>query len=297
MTRLPQVLGLLGLLLATPRAWAAPAVAKPRPAADKARPAADKARKAQAPKVVRNGPVELFAVNGKETLMLRLRDEKGRPLRGVQKRFDHFLRCHHTNVQHAMNPRLVRVIYQVGRHYPGRRIEVVSGYRHPSVAKNPRSPHMQGLACDFRVAGIRNQELRDYLRRGFEKVGVGYYPNSSFVHLDMRKDHSAFWIDYSGPGERASYSDNPVADLKTGKADTYKPTKIDQAWANSADDTGGDDDGPPAGTPAAAAAVAAGADPTLPKSDQAPAPPVPPAERGERPARGSEPGVGSVARE
>ncbi len=204
------------------------------------KPRADKARKTQ----VRNGPVELYAVNGKETLLLRLRDDRGRPLRGVQKRFDHFLRCHHTNVQHPMNPRLVRLMYQVGRHYPGRRVEVVSGYRHPSVAKNPRSPHMQGLACDFRIAGVRNQELRDYLRKGFDKVGVGYYPNSSFVHLDVRKDHSAFWIDYSGPGERANYAENPIADVKNGRADTYKPTKIDQNWAESGDDTGGDDDGP-----------------------------------------------------
>ena len=184
----------------------------------------------------RNGPVELVAVNGNETLALRLRDEKGRPLRGVQKRFDHFLRCHHTNTQHAMNPRLVRVIYQVGRHFPGRRVEVVSGYRHPSVAKNPRSPHMKGLACDFRVAGVKNADLRDYLRRGFEKVGVGYYPNSSFVHLDVRKDHSAFWIDYSGPGERATYSEDPSSDLKTGRADSYKPTKIDTNWVAEPDD-------------------------------------------------------------
>lgn len=198
-------------------------------------------------KANRNAPVELFAINGKEVLQLRLRDEKGRPLRGVQKRFDRLLRCHHTNKVHAMNPRLVRVLYQVGKHYPGRRVEVVSGYRHPSVAKNPRSPHMQGVACDFRIAGVKNAELRDYLRHNFEKVGVGYYPNSSFVHLDIRKDHSAFWIDYSGPGERANYSDDAFADLKTGRADTYKPTKIDSNWANEPDQAG--DDAQPPGDP------------------------------------------------
>ena len=215
---------------------AAPA-GKPARAAD-ARASKTAAAKPKKPVVNRNGPVELFSVNGSETLLLRLRDDKGRPLRGVQKRFDHFLRCHHTNVQHPMNPRLVRLLYQVGKHYPGRRVEVVSGYRHPSVAKNPRSPHMQGLACDFRIAGVRNQELRDYLRRGYEKVGVGYYPNSSFVHLDVRKDRSAFWIDYSGPGERAMYADNPVVDLKTGRADTFKPLTIDKDWANDADQDG-----------------------------------------------------------
>src|SRR3569832_2100475 len=218
MPRFPPALGLLLGLLAAPPLWAVPApkppatkpgvkssAGKPAAPADMARAAA--AEKARRAAQTRNGPVELYAVNGKETLMLRLRDEKGRPLRGVQKRFDHFLRCHHTNVQHAMNPRLVRLLYQVGRHYPGRRIEVVSGYRHPTVAKNPRSPHMKGLACDMRVDGVTKAELRDYFRGSFKHAGVGYYPNSSFVHLDVRKGASALWIDYSGPGENAVYSE------------------------------------------------------------------------------------------
>jgi uncharacterized protein YcbK (DUF882 family) len=195
----------------------------------------------------RNAPVELFAVNTRETLQLRLRDDKGRPLRGVQKRFDHFLRCHHTGKQHAMNPRLVRVLYQVGKHYPGLRVEIVSGYRHPSVAKNPRSPHMKGLACDLRIGGVKNTVLRDYLRRGFQKVGVGYYPNSSFVHLDIRKDRSAFWIDYSGPGDRSVYSENAPADVKSGRSESYKPTKIDKTWVAEPEE-GGDDAPPPGDT-------------------------------------------------
>jgi hypothetical protein len=94
---------------------------------------------------------------------------------------------------------------------------------------------MKGLACDFRVDGVKTAELRDYLRKTFEKVGVGYYPNSTFVHLDVRKDRSAFWIDYSGPGERSIYSETPSDDLKNGRAENYHPTKIDESWA--ADET------------------------------------------------------------
>jgi uncharacterized protein YcbK (DUF882 family) len=173
-------------------------------------------------------------VNRHDSLSLRLRDGDGKPVKGMQKRFDRFLRCHHTNVQHAMSPRLMRLIYQTGRHWPGHRIEVVAGYRHPEVAKNPHSPHMKGLACDFRVAGVTNTKLRDYLRRNFQKVGVGYYPNSTFVHLDVRQDRSAFWIDYSGPGDRAMYSENPTEDLKSGRAEKFHPSKIDSNWANDA---------------------------------------------------------------
>jgi uncharacterized protein YcbK (DUF882 family) len=183
------------------------------------------------PRAPKNPPVTLYTVNHKETFSLRLRDAQGKPIKGNQKRFDRLLRCHHTEVKHAMNPRLMRLLYQTGRHWQGKRLEIVSGYRNPSVAKNPRSPHMKGLACDFRVDGVKTTELRDYLRKTFDKVGVGYYPNSTFVHLDVRKDRSAFWIDYSGPGERAVYSENPNEDLKTGRADSYHPTKIDESWA------------------------------------------------------------------
>jgi uncharacterized protein YcbK (DUF882 family) len=191
---------------------------------------ASKPVKKNAKKVPKNAPVVLYQINRRETMALRLRDGKGRPVKGMQRRFDHFLRCHYTNVEHKMDPRLMKLLFTTGHHWPGRRLEVVSGYRHPDVAKNPHSPHMKGLACDFRVEGVKTAELRDYLRHTFDKVGVGYYPNSSFVHLDVRKDRSAFWIDYSGPGERAVYSATPDQDLKNGRADSYHPTKIDDSW-------------------------------------------------------------------
>jgi hypothetical protein len=114
---------------------------------------------------------------------------------------------------------------------------VVSGYRHPKFAKNPRSPHMHGLATDMRVVGIKNTELRDFFRSKFQKVGVGYYPNSSFVHLDVRKSASAFWIDYSGPGETAQYAANAAEDLRSGRADRWRHTTIDPSWADTDETT------------------------------------------------------------
>ncbi|HMF40724.1 MAG TPA: DUF882 domain-containing protein [Polyangia bacterium] len=204
------------------------------------------APKAKSKRPPKNGPVVLYTINHKETFPLRLRDAQGKPIKGNQRRFDRFLRCHHTEAKHAMNPRLMRLLYQTGRHWPGRRLEIVSGYRAPSVAKNPHSPHMKGLACDFRVDGVKTSDLRDYLRKNFQKVGVGYYPNSTFVHLDVRKDRSAFWIDYSGPGERAVYSENPNDDLRSGRADSYHPTKIDESWAADETSTPADPGGAPA---------------------------------------------------
>jgi uncharacterized protein YcbK (DUF882 family) len=179
----------------------------------------------------RYAPVEIFHINTKETLMLRFQDDRGKTIKGWQKRFDKFMRCHQTGAVFKMDVRLAKMLYQTARHFEGHRVEVVSGYRHPKVAKNPRSPHKQGLACDFRMAGIANTVLRDYLRKTFDHAGVGYYPNSVFVHLDDRKKGpSAFWIDYAGPGESAYYSENPREDLRSGRAERTKTRVDDATW-------------------------------------------------------------------
>jgi uncharacterized protein YcbK (DUF882 family) len=171
-------------------------------------------------KASRYAAVELYQINTKETLKLRFYDDHGRPIKGWQKRFERFMRCHLTNTTHKMDGRLAQMLYKTARSFEGHRMEVVSGYRSPKVARNPKSPHKEGLACDFRMAGVANTVLRDYLRKTFDHAGVGYYPNSVFVHLDNRKQGpSAFWIDYSGPGQEASYAENPREDLRNGRAE------------------------------------------------------------------------------
>jgi len=245
--------------------------AKKAPLAQAGKKASKKGGK-KAIKKPRTTTVVLFHVNRRDTFTLRQRDLQGRLPKGYQRRFDRFLRCHYTNQQHAMNPRLVRLLYQAGRHWPGKRLDVVSGYRSPSVAKNPRSPHMKGLAVDFHVEGVPNTALRDYLRGAMKKVGVGYYPNSSFVHLDVRKDRSAFWIDYSGPGERAVYSQAPAQDLKTGRAESYHPTKIGEDWVNDPADHA--TDRAAAADDEASTKTAPAAEPKQPGGAPAPSPPT-----------------------
>ena len=71
--------------------------------------------------------------------------------------------------------------------------DIISGYRSPEtnsllsiiskgVVKN--SMHMQGMAIDIRLPGYELKTLQRAavdLRRG----GVGYYPSSDFVHVDI----------------------------------------------------------------------------------------------------------------
>ncbi|PIP35648.1 MAG: hypothetical protein COX20_10215 [Desulfobacterales bacterium CG23_combo_of_CG06-09_8_20_14_all_52_9] len=78
----------------------------------------------------------------------------------------------------------------ISAQYP---LHIVSGYRSPEtnallreksrrVAKN--SYHVKGQALDFRVPRVQLSQLRKAalsLRAG----GVGYYPRSQFLHLDI----------------------------------------------------------------------------------------------------------------
>jgi uncharacterized protein YcbK (DUF882 family) len=70
--------------------------------------------------------------------------------------------------------------------------EVISGYRSPqtnaalrrhSSAVAEHSLHLQGRAIDVRLPGVPTSSLRE-LALGMGRGGVGFYPQSDFVHLD-----------------------------------------------------------------------------------------------------------------
>lgn len=96
-----------------------------------------------------------------------------------------------------INTRLIRLLATVSDTFGGRPLQIVSAYRTTSFVTGSR--HKTGHAVDFLIPGVPNEALRDFLRT-FSNVGVGYYPNSTFVHLDVR-ERSAYWVDYAGPGE------------------------------------------------------------------------------------------------
>ena len=184
------------------------------PARGRAEAREEGAKTAKAPKAPKNPPVVLYTVNHKETFSLRLRDAQGKPVKGNQKRFDRFLRCHHTEAKHAMNPRLMRLLYQTGRHWPGKRLEVVSGFRSPKVAKNPRSPHMKGLACDFRVEGVRRPSCATTCARPSTRWASATTRTRPSCTSTSARTGRRSGSTTRGPGERAVYSENPSDDLQ-----------------------------------------------------------------------------------
>jgi len=82
------------------------------------------------------------------------------------------------------------------------KVAIVSGSRPNSTG----SLHALGRAMDFRLEGVDNLKLAEFCKT-IPDTGCGYYPNSSFVHMDVREvgsGHTA-WIDASGPGEAPRY--------------------------------------------------------------------------------------------
>jgi len=82
------------------------------------------------------------------------------------------------------------------------KITLYSGYR----PKSAGSFHQTGRALDLRIDGVTNEELVAFCKT-LPDTGCGYYPNSLFVHFDVRDPGAGHvaWIDASKPGEPPRY--------------------------------------------------------------------------------------------
>ena len=63
-------------------------------------------------------------------------------------------------------------------------------------------------ASPFGSVAVPNEQLFNICRK-LDDIGCGFYPNSKFVHIDIRRPGTghAYWIDISGPGEPSHYVD------------------------------------------------------------------------------------------
>jgi uncharacterized protein YcbK (DUF882 family) len=147
------------------------------------------------------GVVEFYRIWSQETERIRLVDARGRVKLATQNTMREFLRPRESRKRKTPNARLLSLVAQVSDHYGGRTLHVVSGYRPPGGLTRATSRHVAGEALDFRIPGVPLTELRDYCAH-FENVGVGYYPRTQFVHLDVRRQ-AARWTDWSLPGQPA----------------------------------------------------------------------------------------------
>lgn len=92
-----------------------------------------------------------------------------------------------------IDPTLLNILHQLTNSIESTQpINVISGYRTPATnamlaARSdkvaPNSFHMRGQAIDIRLPGIATTGVRD-IALALSKGGVGYYPESDFIHLD-----------------------------------------------------------------------------------------------------------------
>jgi len=113
---------------------------------------------------------------------------------------DHLLRDFRTDQRITMDRELYDLLYVLQQKVGGSgAFHVISGYRSPKtndmlnrttsgVAK--RSLHTRGKAIDIRMPGTDLKHLRQ-AALNLHAGGVGYYPNSNFIHVDTGRPR--FW--------------------------------------------------------------------------------------------------------
>ncbi len=173
----------------------------------------------------RPGVATLTRLATHRTVKVRLVDRRGVARREALRDLARLLAPRHGGLRKEPHPRLVRLLAKVSDHFGGRPVEVVSGIRPAGGFTRRESRHVAGEAIDFRIRGVPNAELRDFCKT-FDHVGVGYYPNSLFVHLDVRRE-SATWTDFSRPGEAPVYARAGSASTPENEGDAARAARDD----------------------------------------------------------------------
>jgi uncharacterized protein YcbK (DUF882 family) len=118
---------------------------------------------------------------------------QGRYQSEALKKINYILRDHYSGKIRPIHKDLIDFLHTISRIMgEGVQFHIISGYRSPEtnamlrrksngVAKN--SLHMQGKAVDIRVPDCDTKRLR-HLCMKMQVGGVGYYPESDFVHVD-----------------------------------------------------------------------------------------------------------------
>lgn len=118
----------------------------------------------------------------------------GRYVHGALEDLNHALRDWRTGDVTQMNVDLFDALWLLRQRTGSRRpYELISGYRSPKtnatlagrssgVAK--KSYHMKGMAVDVNLPDVPLRTFRQHAM-SIQAGGVGYYPKSDFVHLDV----------------------------------------------------------------------------------------------------------------
>jgi uncharacterized protein YcbK (DUF882 family) len=142
-----------------------------------------------------SGNLYLYRPVEKESLKVNIFNPDGSYNVDAIQAASHMLRCRRTDTQKEMEPRLLAVLSHVFDHFGEQRIDVVSGYRNQ---RKTTSYHYKGTAADIRIEGVPARKLKAFVETlDAGGMGIGIYPVTGFVHIDVRPPPSYRWVDYA----------------------------------------------------------------------------------------------------
>jgi uncharacterized protein YcbK (DUF882 family) len=144
------------------------------------------------------GAFTIQSANTGEEIQVKLNLATGEVDAAGYTRLRHMMRCLRTTAETPIDPRLIDLLYRISQR-TRQKIVLVSGFRAPMFSLAALSYHTRGMAADIRIPGMTPLMARD-LAESMGVHGLGYYPVSGFIHVDVRDDHSR-WTDY-GPNRQ-----------------------------------------------------------------------------------------------
>jgi len=139
------------------------------------------------------GRFTIQLVNTGEEIEVRVNLATGEVDAECYRQLRHLMRCQRTTAETPVDPRLIDLLYRIAQR-THQKILLVSGFRAPMFSLATLSYHTRGMAADIRIPGMTPLMVRD-LAMSMGVKGIGYYPVSGFVHVDVR-DQFTTWIDY-----------------------------------------------------------------------------------------------------
>lgn len=148
--------------------------------------------------------VKLRMINGSEISSFAI-SKDGTVDLATEPSLKHFMHCRRTGRELPMAAGVLAMLTSVAEQWPGQVIDIVSAFRAPPFGV-PHSKHFIGHAIDLRVEGVKTTKLRDFIWRTHHEVGVGYYLNEDFVHMDWRPGEPDMAWSAGHEGDDADYN-------------------------------------------------------------------------------------------
>jgi len=153
------------------------------------------------------GRFVIQSANTGEEMEVRLNLTSGEVEPSSYRQLRHLMRCLRTGAETPPDPRLIELLYQISQ-LTRQKIVLISGFRAPMYSLAALSYHTRGMAADIRIPGMTPLMVRD-LAASMGVRGIGYYPVSEFVHVDVR-DQRQYWTDYGKNSTDAEGSEHGI---------------------------------------------------------------------------------------